>query len=215
MPSLETLLLFIVTALVIHISPGPSNLYVLSRSISQGSGAGFAAAAGLALGGAVYVAAAALGLSVLFQVSATAYWTLKIVGAGYLIWLGIGAWRDALRRDGTAGPVAPLARDSRWRIFRQSVLVEVLNPKSALFYLAFLPQFVDPAVGSVTLQLLVLGALSVLLAVPCDGAVALAAGQVARLLARRPLFTRVQHGVSGTILIGLGAAMALSRRAGG
>jgi len=210
MPPFETLLVFCAAALALHISPGPSNFYVLSRSIAQGAGAGLVAAAGLAAGAMVHVIAAAAGLSLLFQVSATAYTVLKLAGAAYLIWLGIGYWREA----GADLTVPEVARRPARTVFRQSVLVEVLNPKTALFFLAFLPQFADPAAGSVMVQIFVLGVISTLLAVPCDVAVAFASGGIARALGRSRVYRRLHGWLSGSILIGLGVFVALSRRTG-
>lgn len=208
MPTLETLIVFTAAAFVLTASPGPSNLYVLARSVSQGHRAGLIAAFGLAAGGLVHVAGAALGLAALFHHSATAFTVLKYVGAAYLIWLGIQCFRD-----GTAAtPVTPAPPRPLGRIFRESVLVEILNPKVALFFLAFLPQFVDPAAGPIVWQTLILGLIVTAIALPCDVAVAVLSANIAGLLRRRPIWMKIQNWISGSILIGLGAAMALARR---
>jgi threonine/homoserine/homoserine lactone efflux protein len=208
MPTLETLIVFSAAAFVLSASPGPSNLYVLARSVSQGHRAGLVAAFGLAAGGLVHVAGAALGLAALFHHSATAFTVLKFVGAAYLIWLGIQCFRD-----GTAAtPIRPAAPRPLGRIFRESALVEMLNPKVALFFLALLPQFVDPAAGPIVLQTLILGLIVTATALPCDIAIAYASARIAGLLRRRLVWMRIQNWISGTILIGLGAAMALARR---
>lgn len=209
MPSLETVLIFTAAALVMNISPGPSNLYVMARSISQGPRAGMLAAFGLAIGSLVHVAGAALGLSVLFRTSALAYEILKYAGAGYLIWLGIQAWRDGGKPMDRV--VVSLPRSAA-TILRESILVETLNPKTALFFLAFLPQFVDPAVGPLPTQIMILGVIVTLTAIPCDALVAFASGAVADRMRSAPWINRVQDRVSGSILIGLGAMIALSER---
>ena len=212
MPSLDTLLVFTVAAFVLSASPGPSNLYVLARSVSQGHRAGYVAALGLASGGLVHVAGAALGLAALFHQSATAFTIVKYIGAAYLVWLGIQCLRDGVRNQPLKVETTGIAQRSKGRIFRESALVEILNPKVALFFLAFLPQFVDPAAGPVALQTLVLGLIVTATALPCDLFVAWSAGRIAGLLRRQPIWLRLQNFLSGTILIGLGAAMAVARR---
>lgn len=205
MPSLHSLLLFTLAAAAMNISPGPSNLYVMSRSLSQGSRAGLVAAFGLATGSLFHVTATALGLSVVLQYSPTLYAAVKLVGAAYLIFLGL----RLLLSKAPAFAAAPSDnRRPHAHIFRESIVVEILNPKTALFFIAFLPQFADPGAGPLAPQLLLLGAIVTLTAVPCDAFVALASGAVANALALRPLYGRLQKWLSGSILIGLGAAVA-------
>lgn len=192
-----------------NISPGPSNLYVMSRSLSQGTRAGLVAAIGLATGSLFHVTATALGLSVVLRYSPTLYAAVKLAGAGYLIFLGL----RLLLTKGAALAAAPSGNHrSHGRIFRESIVVEILNPKTALFFLAFLPQFADPGAGPLAPQLLLLGAIVTLTAIPCDVVVALAAGAAARTLARRPLYGRLQTWLSGSILVSLGAYVAASER---
>jgi len=208
-PSLHSLLLFTLAAAAMNISPGPSNLYVMSRSLSQGTRAGLVAAIGLATGSLFHVTATALGLSVVLRYSPTLYGAVKLAGAGYLIVLGL----RLLLTKGAAPAAAPSGnRRSHGRIFRESILVEILNPKTALFFLAFLPQFADPGAGPLAPQLLLLGAIVTLTAIPCDVGVAFAAGAAARTLARRPLYGRLQTWLSGSILVSLGAYVAASER---
>lgn len=209
MPSLETLLIFTAAALVMNISPGPSNFYVMSRSLTQGPAAGMIAASGLAAGSLVHVAAAALGLSALFLYSPLAYTALKLAGAAYLIFLGL---RILLAKPVMPGTEASGGGRPARRIFLESALVEILNPKTALFFLAFLPQFVDVAAGPVAPQVLLLGAVVTLTALPCDVVVALASGSAARLLTGRPSALRLQNWLSGSVLVGLGVFVALARR---
>ncbi|MEE8245624.1 MAG: LysE family translocator [Alphaproteobacteria bacterium] len=210
MPSLETLLLFTAAAALMNISPGPSNLYVFSRGLAQGPRAGLVAAGGLATGGMVHVVAAALGVSALLQLSATAFTVLKLVGAAYLVWLGL----RYLLTPG-AGPLEArsVAATPYPRIFRESVLVEVLNPKTALFFLAFLPQFVALDAGPVAPQIVLLGLIVTATALPCDALVAVASGRVAKALERRPFVERLRNRLSGAILVGLGVFVALAKRA--
>src|SRR5262249_29318917 len=154
MPSLHSLLLFTVAAAAMNISPGPSNLYVMSRSMSQGPRAGLIAAFGLATGSLFHVAATALGLSVVLRYSPVLYAGVKLAGAAYLIFLGL---RLLLSKGGVSAAAASGVPRPSGRIFRESILVEVLNPKTALFFLAFLPQFADFSAGPLAPQLLLLG----------------------------------------------------------
>jgi threonine/homoserine/homoserine lactone efflux protein len=207
MPSLETLLVFTLAAMVMKLSPGPSNFYVLSRSVGQGTGAGIVAAAGLAIGGLVHVLAATLGLSLLFEAAPLLYMTFKFAGAAYLVYLGV---RTFLTKIDPEVSVAVNRRPGA-RILRESVLVEVLNPKTALFFIAFLPQFVDPSKPVIS-QFLVLGFIVTVTAIPCDIAVAVGTGKMTRWLKGNPGVQRLQNRVSGEILVGLGAYVALEGR---
>ena len=209
MPSTETLLIFTAAALLMNISPGPSNFYVMARSIAHGPGAGAVAAAGLAAGSLVHVLAAAFGLSALISYSAEAYTLFKLAGAAYLIWLGIQYLRAT---PATATPAQAPDSYSAFRVLRESALVEALNPKTALFFLALLPQFVDPAAGAVMPQFLVLGLIVTVSALPCDLLVAVASGSVAKLVSRKPIYQRIQNWFAGSVLIGLGAYVALAKR---
>ncbi len=210
MPGFETLLIFTAAALVMNLSPGPSNFYVLSRSIAQGTPAGLVATAGLAAGSLGHVAAAALGLSAIFLYSPVAYGLLKLAGAGYLVYLGLTYLLSPRPVPGALGTATPKPRR---KIFLESSLVELLNPKTALFFLAFLPQFADVEAGPLAPQILLLGLIVTLTAIPCDVAVAALSGRAARLLSASPLIRRLGNWVSGSILIGLGAFVAFSRRA--
>jgi threonine/homoserine/homoserine lactone efflux protein len=208
MPSLSHLVLFAVAALVMNAVPGPSNLYVLSQSLQRGSRAGLLAAIGLALGSLFHVALAVAGLAALLRYAPALYDAFRLAGAGYLIYLGI----IALRGGSSAVPSGFAAARSSRRILLDAALVEMLNPKTALFFLAFLPQFVEPAVGPAAPQLLVLGAIVTLTALPCDALVALAGARLARPFAaqaRKHWAARA----AGSTLIGLGLYTALMKRA--
>jgi threonine/homoserine/homoserine lactone efflux protein len=209
MPETSTLALFAVAALTLLVIPGPAVLYIVTRSVDQGRAAGLASVCGVHVGTLLHVAAAALGLSALLVSSATAYDTVRWLGAAYLVWLGV---RRLLARDGdvpaAAGPEA--RRAGLGRVFAQGVVVNVLNPKTALFFFAFLPQFVDPSRGSVPFQVLVLGVAFVLLGLLSDGAYAVAASTGAGWLRRRPGVARASRLVSGGVLISLGVTTALA-----
>ncbi len=172
MPTAETLALFAAAALALIVVPGPAVLYIVAQSIDRGRLAGLVSALGVAVGGLVHVTAAAVGLSALVLSSATAFTVVKLAGAAYLIGLGLVT---LLRRRPVEDVASPHERRLR-RIFAQGIVVNVLNPKTALFFLAFLPQFVDPERGAVPVQLVALGLVFVVLAVVSDSVWALAAG---------------------------------------
>ena len=208
MHSTNTLLLFALAALAMNISPGPSNLYVMSRSLAQGTSAGLVAAAGLATGSLFHVTVTSLGLAVILQYSPIAFLVMKLAGAGYLVFLGL---KMLLAKSASISPDALLPRKPLARIFRQSAVVEILNPKTALFFLAFLPQFADPKAGPLAPQLLLLGFIVTLTAIPPDALVAVLSGKAADLLRRKPIFQRLQNWISGSVLVALGATIALRR----
>jgi threonine/homoserine/homoserine lactone efflux protein len=208
MPSTNSILLFMVAALALNLSPGPSILYILSRSVGQGREAGLVSVLGLATATLIHAVAMALGLSTLFLYSPLAFAIVKYLGAAYLIYLGVGALiaRHALQPATAAAPL------SLGAVYRQGVVTDLLNPKVALFFISFLPQFVDPSAGSPTLQILIFGLLFHVTGVPVNLSVALAGGRLATLLARRPRWARVQNWISGTVLIALGLRLALSEQ---
>jgi threonine/homoserine/homoserine lactone efflux protein len=207
-PELSTLLVFSGAALALIVVPGPAVLYIVAQSIDRGRLAGVVSALGVAVGGLVHVTAATVGLSSLLVSSATAFTVVKYAGAAYLIGLGV---HTLLRRR--EEPAALVTRERRLRRrFWQGVVVNVLNPKTALFFLAFLPQFVDPESGSAALQLAVLGLVFVVLAVASDNLWALAAGSASERLRGSRRFLAVQRYVSGTVFVGLGTLTAVAKR---
>ena len=208
MPDSSTLLVFGAAALALIVVPGPAVFYIVAQSIDRGRLAGFVSALGVAVGGLVHVTAAAIGLSSLLVSSATAFNVVKYAGAGYLIALGL--W-TILRRPGEAAVEIPKERKLSRR-FWQGVVVNVLNPKTALFFFAFLPQFVDPEKGSAALQIGVLGLLFVTLAVASDSMWALAAGTASERLRGNRRFLGIQRYVSGSVFCGLGALTAVAKR---
>ena len=192
---------------MIALSPGPGLFYVAARTLAGGRGEGLASTFGTGIGGLVHVAAGAAGVSALVMASADAFALLKIVGALYLIWLGIKTAREA-RFDMTAS----VERMGAGRAFREGVVVEALNPKTAAFFLAFLPQFVDPAAGPAWLQFLMLGTISVGLNTAADVAVvALVSRARSMALARPALLRRLRQG-AGAAIAGRGLSLLFVRR---
>lgn len=208
MPATETIVLFMAAALALNVTPGPSIAYVMSRSFGQGRTAGLVSAVGLATGSLLHAIGAALGLSALVAYSPMAFAVIKYLGAAYLVYLGVGL----LRQRSVLLPDAVPPRLSLSRVYWQGVLTEILNPKIALFFLSFLPQFVDPARGSVAGQTLFFGLLFHVTGVPINMLVAVAGSAIAASFSRNPLLERMRNWLSGTVLIGLGVRLALSQK---
>jgi threonine/homoserine/homoserine lactone efflux protein len=202
----SSLILFVTGAVIILVIPGPAVVYVVSRSIAHGRGAGLVSVMGIAVGTLFHVVAATLGLSALLASSALAFQVVKYAGAAYLIYLGIRTLRSS-----DAEFVAIPAGERRFRgIFAQGVLVNLLNPKTAMFFLAFLPQFVDPSRGHATLQIFELGVLFAMMGWASDSTYALLAGTVANHFRRSVRLRRARRNISGSTLIALGLASAFS-----
>jgi threonine/homoserine/homoserine lactone efflux protein len=205
-PDLDHLAIFAVAALALLLVPGPAVLYVVARSIHQGRRAGLASVLGIHVGTLVHITAATVGLSALIVSSAVAFTAVKIAGAVYLI--GLGLWTLFSREAEAEVPLSG-ERNLR-RAFAQGIVVNVLNPKTALFFLAFLPQFVDPNAGHPALQLAFLGFLFAALGLVTDSLWAVAAGTAGGVLRRSRRFVRTQRYVTGTVYVGLGVATALA-----
>ena len=205
MPDAAAFGLFLAAAVVLAITPGPGIFYVLARSIKGGRREGYASAAGTAVGGLFHVVAAALGVSAVLAASATAFSVVKYIGAAYLIYLGV---RALLSKESPIELDDSAQRASK-RAFYQGITTEVLNPKTALFFLAFIPQFINPH-GVVVLEFLLLGSISVLLNTSMDVVVATLAGPIGVRLKKRAKLRKAQHMFSGISLIALGAYVALS-----
>ena len=202
MPSTEVLFAFTLAALMMNISPGPSNLYVMARAIAQGTRGGIIAALGLAAGSLVHVVAAVFGLSAVFEHSPALYTVVKLLGAGYLLYLGFSYWRAAAgESDNQLSRLKPKALSA---VFTESMVVEVTNPKTALFFIALLPQFVVPESGPVSQQLLILGIIVTVSALPCDVLVAVSSSKVSAWLLQNQQAQRIQERVSGSILMAMG-----------
>ncbi len=202
---LITFSLIVLTFLVI---PGPATILTITRSLTGGRRVGLATGFGIALGDMIHTVTVALGLSAILMTSAIAFSIVKYLGVAYLLFLGLGAM---LKKTGAA-EAAPPAKISPRQAFAQAILAEILNPKTALFFLAFLPQFVHAARGQVTLQLLLLGAVFVLLSIVVTTVIVFAAGFLRRHAGRFSLLQRWQGKIVGGIYLGLGAKLALQQR---
>jgi threonine/homoserine/homoserine lactone efflux protein len=200
--------LFVVASVVLLLTPGPAVLYIVARSVEQGRAAGLISVLGIHLGTIVHITAAAVGLSALLVSSAFAFAIVKYLGAAYLIWIGL---RTFMAKDpDPAAPAVPVQKLRR--IFRDGFVVNLFNPKTAIFFLAFLPQFVNPARGALHWQILVLGLTFMGLGIMSDGMFALAAGTAGDFLRRNRRFLRFQRWFAGTSFIGLGVTAALATR---
>jgi threonine/homoserine/homoserine lactone efflux protein len=205
-PDASTLAVFSAAALLLLVIPGPAVLYIVAQSVSRGRVAGLVSMLGIQVGGLVHVAAAAVGLSALVVQSALAFSVVKYAGAVYLVFLGI---RRLLGRDRNGVDGMPRERSLR-ALFANGIIVNVFNPKTALFFFAFLPQFVDVSRGGVAFQIVVLGLVFIGLAVVSDGVYAIVAGSAAGWVSARRGFARAERYVSGSVLVGLGLATAFS-----
>jgi threonine/homoserine/homoserine lactone efflux protein len=196
-------LLFGTAALVLAVTPGPGMLYVLGRTVNGGRREGVLSSLGTFAGGSIHVLAAALGLSAILATSATAFQVVRYAGAAYLIYLGI-----AMIRSRNLAPLTVMEKGGGSRPFLQGITTEVLNPKTALFFLSFIPQFVSVARGHVTLQFLILGTISVTLNTCADLVVVMSASALGRKLKGDKKFARRQRTASGVGMIGLGIYVA-------
>lgn len=206
MPTWTTVLLFMLTALGLLFIPGPAVLFIMTRSMDEGRRAGVISSLGVGTADLVHTTAAAFGLSALLMTSALAFSIVKYLGAAYLIYLGI---RTLLRRDGPQHTSRTEAKTPA-RMFFQGMTVELFNPKTALFFLAFLPQFVDPARGTITLQFLLFGCLFAILGLCSLTFYGLLTGTIATLLKSNTRFQRIQRYVTGSIYIALGLTAAFT-----
>ena len=209
MPSLDVLFAFAVTTAIFAFIPGPAMLYAAARTMAGGRAAGLMAVLGIHLGAYAHIIAAAAGLSALFHAVPVAYTAVKLAGAAYLVWLGISLFRSKDTPEENAAGVAP--KGGR-RAFLQSVTVEVLNPKTAIFFLAFLPQFVESGAGlPIWLQLAILGTAVNFIFTFADVVTVLLADVILARLKRSSGVQRLVRRAGGTILVGLGAHLALQR----
>jgi threonine/homoserine/homoserine lactone efflux protein len=209
MPDATTFGLFVAAALALLLVPGPAVLYVVARSVDQGRPAGLASVLGVGIGSLVHIAFAAIGLSALLASSAAAFSVVKWLGAAYLIWLGL----QRLLTQGEEDATAAVEPERLSRVFLQGIIVNVLNPKTALFFLAFLPQFVDPVRGAAWTQIVVLGATFVAVGLCTDSLYALLGGTAGDWLRRKrhsASFRWMRRYIPGGVYIALGAAAAVS-----
>jgi threonine/homoserine/homoserine lactone efflux protein len=206
MTDINNLPLFLAAALLIAVTPGPGIFYVAARTLAGGRGEGMASSIGLGLGGLVHVIGGAIGISALVMASAEAFTMVKVLGAVYLIWLGLKAWREAR----VLSPTDVRTTGSR-QAFREGIIVEALNPKTAAFFLAFIPQFVD-ASQPVAAQFVVLGLISVALNTTADIVVTYGAAIARGGLENRPSLIMRARQASGAVMCGLGASLLFARR---
>lgn len=212
MPDLAQFALFTIAALVLAVTPGPGIFYVAARTLAGGRAEGMASSFGTGFGGLVHVLAGSLGVSALVLASAELFSALKLFGAAYLVWIGWRALRSA-RFAPSADAMAAQSIGAR-RAFRDGVLVEALNPKTAAFFLAFLPPFVDPAAGHAGLQFALLGLVSVMLNTLADVIVALTASCIMGRAQTRPNMVQLLREASGGLMIALGVGLVFARRPG-
>jgi threonine/homoserine/homoserine lactone efflux protein len=211
MPHLASLLGFALVSLGIVLTPGPNMIYLISRSITQGVAAGIVSLGGVALGFVFYMLCAALGITALLFAVPFAYDVLRLAGAAYLLWL---AWRTLKPNGRSPFQVKKLSFDGPRKLFAMGFVTNLLNPKIAMLYLALLPQFIDPADGSVLTQSLALGSIQIAISVSVQVMAVLAAGSIALFLGTRPAWLLVQRWLMGTVLAGLAVRMALETRRG-
>lgn len=210
MGSLDQFLVFLAAAVLLNVSPGADHVFILTRTVAQGRLAGFLSSWGVCTGAMIHVLAAAFGISAILAASATAFTVVKLAGAAYLIWLGVRALQSkglALSADPGATPPA-----SAWKIYRQGVIVDLLNPKVAVFFMAFLPQFVDPALGSAAWQMIALGAVVIAVALVWETFLVFGAGALTQRLRTQPAIAKWINRASGATFIGLGVKLAVERR---
>ncbi|WP_299815978.1 LysE family translocator [uncultured Jannaschia sp.] len=208
MPPLDSVLAVIAAGFALSVTPGPSMLYVLSRSVGQGRAAGFASAIGLCLGGMLLAVATALGLAALFSLFGWLVTVLRIAGSVYLAWLGIGMILEARTNARKDLHTRTVTDRSFFDIVRQGVWVELLNPKTVLFFALFLPPFIDPNLsgsggGSIRMQMFVLGILVPLTAIPSDLVVAWMGGKMSRTLDRHRRLREVMAWIGGGVLVAI------------
>jgi threonine/homoserine/homoserine lactone efflux protein len=209
MPHLSALLGFALVSLGIVLTPGPNMIYLISRSITQGAAAGIVSLGGVALGFVFYMLCAAFGITALLFAVRHAYDALRFAGAVYLLWL---AWQAV--RPGGRSPfqVKKLQVDGPRKLFAMGFVTNLLNPKIAMLYLALLPQFIDPATGSVLAQSIALGSIQIAISVSVHAMIALGAGSIALFLGTRPTWLLVQRWLMGTVLAGLAVKMAFEAK---
>lgn len=213
MPSVETLVAFFGVSVVLGLTPGPDNLFVLLQSAQRGWRAGMCVVLGLCLGLVGHTAAVALGLAAVFAASSTAFTVLKFCGAAYLAWLAWGALRGpATTSDLPQASSAEARRGGSWRMVGRGVVMNLTNPKVLIFFLAFLPQFADPARGGMAPQIMVLGIVFMLATLLVFGAIACFSGAFGTLLLRSARGQQLLHRVAGVVFLGLAVRLATAQR---
>jgi threonine/homoserine/homoserine lactone efflux protein len=209
MPHVSALLGFALISFGMVLTPGPNMIYLISRSITQGAAAGIVSLGGVALGFVFYMLCAAFGITALLFAVPYAYDLLRLSGAAYLLWL---AWQAVKPNGRSPFQVRDLQVDGPRKLFAMGFVTNLLNPKIAMLYLALLPQFIDPAQGSVLAQSLVLGSIQIAISVSVNGIIALTAGSIASFLGTRPNWLLVQRYLMGTVLAGLAVKIAFEAK---
>lgn len=204
---LDVLIPYFIACVVLAIAPGPDNIFVLTQSALRGRKAGILIVLGLCTGLLVHTTAVALGVAVIFQTSALAFTLLKLAGAAYLVYLAWGAFRAGATEIAGEKNTLTLAQ-----LYRRGIIMNITNPKVTIFFLAFLPQFADPARGSISLQMMYLGALFIVSAILVFGAIALAAGTLGEWLKRSEKAQKIMNRVAGVIFLGLAAKLLMAER---
>ena len=199
------LLVFVPVTVILVMTPGPNNLYIIARGLHGGYGAGLISCLGILLGTLIHIGAAAAGLTAVLSSSLLAFGIIKYAGAAYLIWIGLKTLATKTQSESIPG----MQRQTLGAIFYQGFLVNLLNPKTALFFLAFLPQFVDPLLGRITLQVILLGTILACLGTTSDCAYALLAGRIGKWLRENLKLLQSLRLVAGCVYLGLGTATAL------
>ncbi|MET0103537.1 MAG: LysE family translocator [Sedimenticola sp.] len=204
----ETLLLFLTSSTLLALAPGPDNLFVLAQSMAHGARSGLLITLGLCTGLLVHTSAVAFGLAVVFQTSTAAFTVLKFLGAAYLLYL---AWQ-ALRPHHSDAPRAGSQRMKPGQLYRRGIIMNITNPKVSIFFMAFLPQFTDPAQGNVTLQLILLGVLFILSALLVFGIISLLSGSIGKRLRQTPGVETLLNRLAGTVFAALAVKLLVSER---
>jgi threonine/homoserine/homoserine lactone efflux protein len=208
---LDTLAMFFAASLLLGLSPGPDNIFVLTQSALRGAAAGLIVTLGLSTGLVVHTTAVALGVAAIFQASVLAFTALKLIGAAYLVYLAWHAFRASAVGVATDG-TRDIADITHWQLYRRGIIMNVTNPKVSIFFLAFLPQFADPARGALSLQMMLLGGVFILSTLLVFGGVALLAGTLGEWLKHSDKAQRVINRVAGTVFILLALKLASAER---
>lgn len=204
----ETLMTFSAASILLALAPGPDNIFVLAQSALHGRSAGIVVTLGLCTGLIVHSTAVALGVAVIFQTSAVAFSALKYIGAGYLLYL---AWQ-AVRAPVESIQGEPGGKVNRVKLYGRGIFMNITNPKVSIFFLAFLPQFADPARGPLSLQILLLGGIFILTTMLVFGGIAILAGTLGKWLNRSPRVQKMMNRVAGTVFLGLALKLATTER---
>jgi len=205
---LETLAAFFMASVLLALAPGPDNIFVLTQSALHGKLSGLLVTLGLCTGLIVHTTAVAFGVAVIFQASALAFTALKLLGAGYLLYLAWGAWRAGATKINSGTGVGL----SLGKLYRRGIIMNVTNPKVSIFFLAFLPQFADPARGSLTLQMILLGGAFIISTILVFGSIALLAGALGSILARSDRAQIVMNRVASLVFIGLALKLSTTQQ---